>query len=57
MEIMRNIYEKKLSNDIVSSVMQGDKGEFTVKYGDNIIFDKSKKNRFPEKDEIVKLIK
>ena len=57
MEIMRNIYGKKLSNKIVASVVQGDNGEFTIKYDDNIIFDKSKKNRFPEKGEIVNLIK
>ena len=39
------------------SIEEGERGEFTITYKDNIIFDKSKTDRFPENGEITKLIK
>ena len=39
------------------TIEEGERGEFTISYGDNIIFDKSKTDRFPENGEIIKLIK
>ena len=39
------------------TIDEGDRGEFTISYGGNIIFDKSKTNRFPDNGEITKLIK
>ena len=38
------------------TIEEGDRGEFTITYGNNIIFDKSKTDRFPKKKEIIKLI-
>ena len=38
------------------TIEEGARGEFTISYGDNIIFDKSKTDRFPKKKEIIKLI-
>ena len=39
------------------TIEEGDRGEFTITYEDSIIFDKSKTDRFPDKGEIIKLIK
>tara|TARA_Y100000593_G_scaffold60118_1_gene111507 strand:- start:933 stop:1109 length:177 start_codon:yes stop_codon:yes gene_type:complete len=53
---MKNIYEKKLTNDILVSVSEGEKGEFKILFEDDVIFDKSKTDRFPKDGEILKLI-
>ena len=39
------------------TIEEGARGEFTISYEDNIIFDKSKTDRFPDNGEITKLIK
>jgi predicted Rdx family selenoprotein len=39
------------------TIEEGGRGEFTITYKDNIIFDKSKTDRFPENGEITELVK
>ena len=38
------------------SIEEGERGEFTITYENDIIFDKSKTDRFPNIGEIIKLI-
>ena len=42
--------------DFNVNIEEGDRGEFTITCGDNIIFDKSKIDRFPNDNEIIKII-
>ena len=56
-EVMKSIFDKDLSRSISVAIKEGDKGEFTISLDDDIIFDKSETDRFPEDKEIVKLLK
>ena len=53
-----------MSNELLKSepgfiikIQEGKRGEFTITYKENIIFDKKKTDRFPKTGEIVKLVK
>ena len=54
---MKSIFDGNLPRNITASIIEGDKGEYIITYGDNIIFDKKDAGRFPDEGEILLLIK
>ena len=53
---MLGVSTGKIRNDITSSIQEGERGEFTVYMGSDLLFNRAKLDRFPSEGEIWKLI-